>query len=105
MSYEVVRGDTSPPMDIDLGEDTSGADSVQLRWAKPDGTVMLSNLTAVDATEGLYQMEWGPDDTDTIGPHIGEVIVTAGGDIETYPPDGSKLYWWVNPNVSDLVGE
>lgn len=105
MSFDIVRGDTSPAMDIDLSVDTSGADSVVLRWAKPDGTVYTSNLTEVDASLGQYQMEWTEEDTDQIGPHIGEVVVTTGGAVETFPPDGGKLYWWVNPQVGDLVDD
>lgn len=104
MSFEIVRGDNTP-MDVDLTADTSSADSVQLRWAKPDGTTYLTNLTEVDASAGEYQMEWGPDDTDTVGPHVGEVIVTTGSLVETYPADGSKIIWWVNPQVGDLVSD
>lgn len=105
MSFDIVRGDTSPPMDIDLSADTTSADTVQLRWAKPDGTTYLTNLTAVDPSEGQYKMEWTADDTDQIGPHVGEVVITTGGAVETYPPDGSKIIWWVNPNVADLVND
>lgn len=104
MSFDIVRGNTQPPMDVDISGDATGADSVQLRWAKPDGTTYLSTLTAVTPAEGLYKMEWGPDDTDQIGPHIGEVVVTVGGEETTYPADGSKIIWWVNPSVADLVG-
>ncbi len=110
MSFDLVRGNTSPPMPITVsvsgaGVDVSGADSVQLQWAKPDGTVMLTNLTPIDPTEGEYQMDWSAGDTDVIGPHIGEVVVTTGGIVETYPADGSKIIWWVNPSVTDLVDD
>lgn len=106
MSFDLVRGDTSPPMPITIsisgvGVDVSAADSVQLRWAKPDGTTYLSNLTPIDPTEGEYQMDWTTDDTDQIGPHHGEIVVTTGGLVETYPSDGTKIIWWVNAQVGD----
>ncbi len=101
MSFEIVHGDTGPAMNIDLSADTTDADSVQLRWMKPDGSVYMTSLTAVNTAEGLYKMEWGPDDTDTLGVHLGEVVVTTGGTIETYPADGVKLVWFVTPNIND----
>ncbi len=102
MSFNLVVGDTVPAMDIDVGKDTSTAGSVQLRWVKPDGSEFLSNLTVVDAAEGTYLMEWAAGDTDLIGPYFGDVVITTGSDIETYPADGSKIIWWVNPRAYDL---
>lgn len=102
MSFDIVRGDTWPPMDIDIATDVSTADSVQLRWRKPDGTEYLTSLTAVDLEDGTFMMEWTSDDTDQIGPHHGEVIVITDGAVQTFPPDGSKIIWWVNPQAGDL---
>jgi hypothetical protein len=84
--------------------DVSGADSVEFRWVKPDGTTYLTNLTPVNAALGEFQMDWSGNDSDTIGPHLGEVVVTTDGVVETYPNDGSKIIWWVSPQVGDLVG-
>lgn len=108
MSYEIVKGDTGPAMPVTLtvsgtAIDVSGADTVVMRWAKPDGTVTESTLTVLDASVGSFQMEWSTGDTDQIGAHIGEVVVTTGSEIETFPNDGTKIIWFVNPTVSDLV--
>lgn len=108
MSFDLVRGDLSPPMPVIItvdgtAYDTSGADTVQLRWVKPDGTVMLTNLTPVDATAGEYEMQWSGTDTDLIGPYVGEIVVTTGGQQETFPSDGTKVIWFVNPSVADMT--
>src|SRR5690348_3899521 len=108
MSFELVRGDLAPSMPVTITVnnvplDTSSADTVIMRWVKPDGTVYETNLTPVDPAAGEYEMDWGPDDTDTIGPHVGEVVVTTAGIPQTFPSDGQKIYWWVNPNVADLL--
>ncbi len=107
MSFELVRGDLGPPMPIaitvnNVPLDTSAADSVVMRWAKPDGTIVESDLTPVDPSVGEYEMDWGPDDTDTIGPHRGQIIVTTAGIPQTFPSDGNHVIWWVNPQVGDL---
>lgn len=106
MSYDIVRGDLGPAMPVTVTEngtalDCSGADSVQLRWYKPDGTTVLTGLTEVDASVGSFIREWSAGDTDLIGPHHGEIVVTTAGVVQTYPSDGFKLIWWVNPQVGD----
>jgi hypothetical protein len=107
MSYDIVTGDTAPPLPVtvtenDIAIDTSLADSVEFRWAKPDGTVTLSTLTPVDASIGEYEMEWATGDTDQIGAHFGQIVVTTGTEVKTYPSDGTRIIWWVNPQVADL---
>lgn len=106
MSFDIVRGDLGPSLAITLtvsgaAQDVSTADSVELHWVKPDGTVMLDDLTEVDATEGQFEMVWEAGDTDQIGAHLGQVIVTSGSVVETYPSDGSMIIWFVNPQVGD----
>lgn len=106
MSYEIVRGDTSPSMPVNItangvAVDASSADSVELRWMKPDGTVTTTTLVAVAAITGEFEMQWTNGDTDQIGPHFGEVIVTTGAAVETFPSDGSKIIWWVYPQIGD----
>lgn len=107
MSYEIVRGDLGPPMPITLSVngtaiDASGASTVQLHWLKPDGSTYLSTLTPVNAAQGQYQMNWSAGDTDVAGPYQGQVIVTTSGVPETFPSDGTKIIWWVTPQVGDL---
>ncbi len=105
MSFDIVRGNTWPPMDIDIATDVTSADTIEFKWAKPDGTTYVTNLTPVSLAAGTFMMEWAAGDTDIIGPHIGEVVVTTGGAEQTFPADGSKIIWWVNPSVADLVDD
>lgn len=104
MSYSIVRGDLTPmPVNItvdDAAVDVSGANTVQLRWQKPDGTITMKTLTEVDALTGSFIMNWTAGDTDDIGVHQGQVVVTTGALIETFPSEG-VLYWWVNPQLGD----
>ena len=106
MSYEIVRDDISPVMQLTVlsggtAVDCSTADSVELRWIKPDGTVTVDDLTPVAAALGQFTMDWAAGDTDQIGPHFGHILVTISGVQETYPGDGSTIIWWVNPQIGD----
>ena len=106
MSYEIVRGDLGPPMPIAVTEngsalDCSTADSVELHWVQPDGTEHTDTLTPVSAVGGTFVMDWVSGDTDQVGPHQGQVVVTIDGVAQTYPADGTNLIWWVNPQVGD----
>jgi hypothetical protein len=107
MSYDIVTGDTAPPLPVavtenDIAIDTSLADSVEFRWAKPDGTVTVSTLTPVNEVIGEYEMVWTTGDTDQPGAHFGQIVVTTGTEVKTYPSDGSQIIWWVHPRVGDV---
>ena len=103
-----MRGDLNP-MSISLvtsagaAVDITTADTVEFRWVKPDGTLYSTAPTIVTAATGSIRIDWASDDTDQVGPHLGEVIVTTDGVPTTYPNDGSKIIWWVNPQVGDLI--
>ncbi len=106
MSYNIVKGDLGIPLPLTITSsgtavDTTTADSVQLHWRQPDGTVNVDDLTAISAVAGQYKMDWEDGDTDQIGPHVGQIVVTTGAVIETYPSDGSNIIWFVNPSVAD----
>lgn len=105
MSYEIVTGDLGPSMPItvlcnDEPVDTSAADTVELHWVMPDDTLRTSTLTEVNAEVGQYVMDWESGDTDQIGVYFGHVVVTTDDIPQTYPSDGSRLIWFVNPPVN-----
>lgn len=106
MSFDIVKGDLGPFMPVTItvdgvAIDTSTADTVELKWAKPDGTLVTSTLTPVNPAVGAYNMVWDSGNTDQIGPHLGQVVVTEAGVPKTYPSDGSYVIWFVNPTVAD----
>ncbi len=106
MSYELPRDDISPVMQLTVlldgaPVDCSDADSVELRWVKPDGTVAVDDLTPVAAALGQFTMDWATGDTDQVGAHFGQVLVTIDGVQETYPASGPPIIWWVYPKVGD----
>jgi hypothetical protein len=105
VSYEIVTGDLgSMPLSITLNDasvDTSTADTVEFHWVMPDGTLRVSELTPVDPTVGAYLMEWESGDTDQIGPHFGHVVVTEDDIEQTYPSDGSRVIWFINPSIDE----
>ncbi len=106
MSYEISRGDTIPAMAVTVqtngvAVDVSDADTVEMHWVMPDGTARVSTLTAVSAIDGQFAMEWEPEDTDQAGIYFGHVVVTTDDDQETFPSDGSRMIWFVNPSIAD----
>lgn len=105
MSFELVKGNLAPAMPLTITSDgsavdLSGADTVELSWIKPDGTETLTTLTPVNAALGQFRMDWTDGDTDQVGPHLGLVIVTTSSVPQTYPSDGTKIIWWVNPALT-----
>lgn len=83
-----------------MAEDLSGATTVELHWVKPDGTLIVDTLNPVDASLGEFEMIWSAGDTDQEGAHFAHVVVTTAGVPETYPSDGTKIIWWVNPQIA-----
>jgi hypothetical protein len=106
MSFEIVAGDLEPDMQLNItvnsvAKDISAAVSYQLRWRKPDGTVELVALDAVDLTTGRVKRVWEAGDTDQVGIHRGQVVVTwTGTEPQTFPSDGSFYYWFINPQLT-----
>lgn len=78
--------------------DATGA-TVQLRWTKPDGTSATVSLTTVDAATGSFQRDWVSGDTDQVGEHRGQVVVTSGGRARTFPNRRVPFVWIVVPAI------
>lgn len=106
MSYEIVKGDLEPDMQLNLtvngaAKDISTAVSYQLRWKKPDGTVSTVALASVNLAQGQVKRVWVSGDTDLVGIHRGQVVVTwSGSEPQTFPSDGSYYYWYVHPQLT-----
>lgn len=105
MAYSLVQGDLGEPLVVDLAvaaaiSALATAQSVQLRWWKPDKTVSLVTMTVVDSAVGTVQRTWVSGDTDQVGMHRGQVVVTdSSGNPLTDPNDGSYLYWEIYPKL------
>jgi hypothetical protein len=101
VTYRIIQGDLTPGMPITItdngvGVNLSTADSVELLWRTPDGETQTVELTAVDASIGSFVREWSAGDTDQLGAHRGQVVVTEDEATETWPNDGSFYIWTVN---------
>lgn len=105
MSYSIVKGDLEPPLPLTLKvngaayDGATGAPTVQLRWTKPDGTTSLVALVAVNAAAGVFERQWEAGDTEQVGTHRGQVIVTRAGRPRTFPSVGTYAQWQVNPQL------
>ena len=92
MSFRIKQNDTSPSLQATLkdasntGVDLSGA-TVVFRMNSVDGTVKVeSNMTIVDADNGVVRYDWQSGDTDTNGTYLVEFRVTyVDGKVETFP--------------------
>lgn len=78
-SYDL--GDLEPPMRLKVPFDGVNdtltlAVSAEMRWKKPDGTVTTVPLTFADKVASVVQRTWDAGDTDMLGIHTGEVIIT-----------------------------
>lgn len=104
MSYDISQGDLDPAMPVRIADESGAvdlaiADSVQLVWRQPDGTVTTVDLSPVSASAGQYERIWEDGDTNQVGAHRGQVVVVISGRQQTYPSDGSSMVWWVNPRL------
>ncbi len=101
MSFDIGVGDLTPlPITIQTNGEIVVVDiaaDVQLRWQKPDGSVEMVTLTNVNRALGQFRRDFVAGDTDQVGTHYAHVIVTEGGIPKTYPSDGSRIIWFVNP--------
>ena len=101
MSYSLVVGDLEPDMFLTAAvngtaKDLSDADTVELRWLKPDGTEVYVSLDEVDFELGQVKRTWVAGDSDDAGVHRGRIVATwAGDEPQTFPNDGSWFIWWV----------
>lgn len=101
--FSLVAGDLEPDMPLtatmnDVAEALTGALAIEMRWRKPDGTLALVDLTAVDLATGQVKRVWDAGDSDMVGTHLGRIVVTRStGEIQTFPNDGSWFAWTVVP--------
>lgn len=99
--YSVVQGDThaDTAMPITLTDNGTAAtiavsDTVELVWTKPDGTTSTVSLTDVDRDAAEFKRVWVAGDTDQVGLHTAQVLVTdSGGKERTFPNDGTFILW------------
>lgn len=97
--YSLIQGDLEPDMEIDVATDLTGALSVNMRWLRPDGTHSVVGLTVIDLPTGRLKRIWVAGDSDVVGSHRGQVVVTYAGGTSSYPTDGSPVVWNVYPKI------
>lgn len=98
MSYSIVAGATSPPLQMTatvngVAEPITDATVLQMRWRKPDGTVSTVALTAVDLSLGQVKRTWASGDTDIPGLHSGRLYITRPTGVEVFPSNGTDIVW------------
>ena len=94
--FILKRGDTRPPVKVQLFSDSGGTVNltgctVRFKMRKPDQSTLKVNAAAtiVDATSGIVQYSCTTIDTDTAGLFQAEFEVTYPDDgIETHPDNG-----------------
>lgn len=101
MSYDIIEGDLEPDMPMSVGVSVVGASSVRMRWRKPSGAVSTVDLTIITAASGELRRVWEAGDTDEVGVHRCQVVVTwSTGEVQTFPSDGNYGQWTVHPKLA-----
>lgn len=100
MSWSCVQGDTLEPMPLQLQRNGSAytleeGDAIVLHYLDPDGVAREKVLDVVDAPTGQLEAQWEVEETEVVGPYLGQVRVTRFGESITFPDDGSMVIWWV----------
>lgn len=112
MAYEIVAGDTGPPLPVTLT--VNGAPAVlnsdehdppepiamYARWRLPDGRIDALALTPVDLATGQLEHVWDSGETDVPGLHRMQVVVEWVDDVRTFPSDGKYFSWRVWPRLA-----
>lgn len=104
MSWNCVQGDTLETMPLQITRDDEAyaleeGDTIVLRYTDPDGDTFDKTLDIVDAPTGQLEAVWVDGETDVTGGYIGQIKLTRLGDVVTFPDDGAKIIWWVNPAI------
>lgn len=108
MSYSLVQGDLDPqgmPITLvapDAIAALTGALAVNMRWKKPDGTTSVVSLAVVTTSPPVVKKVWVAGDSDQVGLHRGQVVITASnGASVSDPNDGTNGFTWnVYPQLS-----
>ena len=106
MAFHLIEGDLEPDLSIaivvnDAAEDLTDATDFEMLWKQPDGSVSTVPLTAPDPLNGLLLRTWDAGDTDQVGDHYAQIVITRGnGETQTFPSDGSYVIWTVHPRLA-----
>lgn len=96
MAFSIKQNDTSPSIRANIvdynGEPvniTGGSVRLHMKEVGGDGTLIVKNMSILDAQNGLVQYDWVVGDTADVANYNAEIQVTyADGEIETYPNAG-----------------
>lgn len=111
MGYSLILGDLGPPLPIQLTDDGApfvlqAGDVVVLRYLDPGCVEHEVPLVVLVAATGSCQAEWSAGDLPLTGYYRGLVVVERSSDPtfpRSFPDDGSRVIWPVNPAVSGTV--
>lgn len=101
MSYSLIQGNLKPSMSIPVTAPGAQAEfatalAFNLRWQKPDGSIVTVPLVVDNTTPNTLMRVWVTGDSDLVGVHRGVVVVTcANGQTTDDPIDGTSMVWWV----------
>lgn len=93
MPYTIKKGDTYPPLTINVTEDgdpidLTAADAVKIILKTTAGTALTFTATITNAMGGVIQYAWQAGDTAIVGSYNAEVeIEWAAGQYQTVPND------------------
>lgn len=108
MSFNYILNDLGPDLVMELTSDgntfvlNAGTDTAVLRYKTPDGDTLEVPLEITNAATGEVTRSWEIDDMPSVGAYQGQVEITRTGDAtfpRTFPNDGTKIIWWVNPEI------
>lgn len=107
VSLEIVEGELEDPLLIALvnaagaAADVSDAISqITMHWRKPDGTLVIVNLSSADLSQGLVYYTWAAGDTDIVGIHRAQVVVPRTGGEQIFPMDDRHYRWVIHAALS-----
>lgn len=106
MAYYIKQGDREPDLTLQLLDtarnpvDLTNATSALLRWVDPDGVTHEEAAAFGARLLGKVIYAWQTGDTNIIGEHNAEVVITwSNGDPQTFPSNG--FFVW---EVTETLG-
>jgi hypothetical protein len=108
MSFNYTLNDLGPDLVLELTSDddsfvlNASTDTAVLRYKTPEGDTLEVSLVISSAATGEVTRRWEDGDLPVAGAYVGQVEISRGTDAtfpRTFPNDGTKIIWWVNPKI------
>lgn len=86
---DIKKGDTHDPATAQIDSELPLADvTVRFHMVADDGTLLVDSEATVDASSGEVVYHFSDGETDTVGTHGVEWVVSYNGEQETHPKVG-----------------